>query len=204
MRLTNPEFTNAVLGIESNEQIIILLTLYDPYNPTQAMARLSDGIGIDKVNPSDPTTWKALRLSGSITIGTSSTADEINYDTFTTTDDDILYGVVSRSENYMYLPMQITLPDESDGRAPRATITFYNITGYLTPLIRTVNEPIPLKLEIVLASNPDIVEVSFSELYLMSATYNKEQISAEISVAGVDREPFPQHNFTPLYFPGLF
>jgi len=53
VRLTNPEFTNAVLGIESNEQIIILLTLYDPYNPTQAMARLSDGIGIDKVNPSE-------------------------------------------------------------------------------------------------------------------------------------------------------
>lgn len=204
MRVTNPEFTNAVLGIESSEQIIMLLTIYNPNDSTQVIARLADGIGIDKVNPSDPTTWKALRLTGTISIGTSITTDEISYDTYTTNDDDILYGVISRSEKYLYIPMQITLPDESDGKAPRATLTFYNITGHLTPLIRTLNNPPPVKLEVILASNPDEVEVSFSDLYMYNITYNKDQVTAEISISGLDREPFPQHNFTPLYFPGLF
>lgn len=204
MRVTNPEFTNAVLGIESSEQIIILLTMYNPIDTTQVIARIADGIGIDKVNPSDPTTWKALRLTGTLSIGTSTTTDEISYDTYTTNDEDILYGVISRSEKYLYIPMQITLPDESDGKAPRATITFHNITGHLTPLIRTISSPIPIKIEIILASNPDEVEVSFAELYIMAVSYNKDQVVGEISTMAVDREPFPQHNFTPLYFPGLF
>lgn len=204
MRVTNPEFTNAVLGIESSEQIIILLTMYNPEDNTQVIARIADGIGIDKVNPNDPTTWKALRLTGNITLGTSITTDEISYDTITTDDEDIAYGVISRNEKYLYIPMQITLPDESDGKAPRATITFHNITGHLTPLIRTISNPIPIKIEVILASNPDEVEVSFAELYIMAVSYNKDQVVGEISTMAVDREPFPQHNFTPLYFPGLF
>ncbi|NDG29865.1 hypothetical protein EB118_07185 [bacterium] len=204
MRITNPEFTKTILGIESINQIIILITLYNPNDTTQVIGRLADGIGIDKVNTGDPTTWKPLRLGGTVQLGTPSTSDDITYDTFTTTDDDIVYGVVSRGENYIYIPMQITLPDESDGSAPRATITFYNITGHLTPFIRTINNPLPIKLEVIVAEYPDEVEVSFSDLYLMAVTYNKEQILAEITILGVDREPFPQHNFTPLYFPGLF
>lgn len=204
MRITNPEFTNAVLGIESSESIIILLTIYNPADPTQVIARISDGIGVDKVDPSDSTTWKALRLTGTVSIGTSVTSDEISYDTYTTNDDDILYGVISRGEKYIFIPMQITLPDEADGKATRATITFHNITRYLTPLIRTLNNPPPIKLEVILANNPDEVEISFSDLYLFSISYNKDQVTAEISIAGLDREPFPQHSFTPLYFPGLF
>jgi hypothetical protein len=204
VRVTNPEFTNAVLGIESSDQIVMLLTIYNPNDPLQVIARLADGIGIDKVNPSDPTTWKAQRLTGTISIGTVDSTDEINYDTYTTNDDDILYGVISRSDKYLFIPMQITLPDESDGKAPRATITFYNITGHLTPLVRTLNNPPPVKLEVILASNPDEVEISYSDLYLFNVSYNKETVTAEISIAGLDREPFPQHNFTPLYFPGLF
>jgi hypothetical protein len=205
MRTTNPNFTNTILGIESKNEIITLFTIYDPNNPLQVIARLADGIGIDKSSSAtDERKWKPLRLTGSISIGTSITTDEISYETFTTTDDDIIYGVISRGESFLYLPMQIILPDEVDGRNPRATITFFNITGHLIPLVRTLNLPPPITIELILSDNPDEVEISFSDLYMFNISYNKDTVTAEISLPGLDREPFPQHSFTPFYFPGLF
>ena len=52
------------------------------------------------------------------------------------TDDDVVYGIQSRGNNYVFLPFQITLPSEEADAAPRCQITLNDVTRYLTPTIR--------------------------------------------------------------------
>jgi len=143
----SPAALRAVFSPDADADLFFLLTVYDPQNPTQIVARLSDGY----------------------TQRISETADEV------------IYGVRSRNQNFTFLPMEITLPSEDEAQAPRCTLTLNDVTRYVTPLIRTV-----------------------FGFYISSITYNANTVSAELAMIDYEREPFPQHSFSPKYFPGLF
>lgn len=119
-------------------------------------------------------------------------------------DEYIVYGVKSRGIDYMFLPIEISLPTEEEAQAPRASLTIHDVTRELTPIIRGLTEPPSIKIELVLNSSPDTVEVTFDYFYISSISYNRDSISCELSMINLDREPFPVHTFTPAYFPGLF
>lgn len=142
-------------------------------------------------SPEDDTT-PVLRLADGFTQRLSETADEI------------VYGVRSRSEDFIFLPMEISLPSEEENQAPRSSLVMHDVTQYVVPLIRTIKGPPRIKMELVLTKTPDIVEASFSDFYINGFTYNSGQVSAELAMVDYDREPFPVHSFTPRHFPGLF
>lgn len=171
-RLTtmSPAALRAVFSPDADADLFFLLTIYDPQNPEQVVARLCDGY----------------------TQRISETADEV------------IYGVQSRTNDFIFLPMEITLPSEDEAQAPRCTLTLNDVTRYVTPLIRTINGSPKVLMELVLSSSPDIVEASFSGFYISSITYNANTVSAELAMIDYEREPFPQHSFSPKYFPGLF
>lgn len=120
------------------------------------------------------------------------------------TDDDVVYGVVSRGNNFIFLPMTITLPTEAEAQAPSCSITLHDVTRYIMPLIRTLNGPPSVKLELVLSTTPDTVEASFSEFYLTGITYSAESVQGQLVMIDYSREAIPSHAFTPALFPGLF
>lgn len=133
-----------------------------------------------------------IRLSDNYTQRISETADEV------------LYGTVSRGNNYIFLPLEITMPSQESGALPRASIVLHDVTRYVLPHLRQLTGPPNVTLEVVLTSQPDIVEASFTGLKLGSISYNKDTISADLIVDGLEREPFPCHSFLPSSFPGLF
>lgn len=166
----------AMFAQETNSELILLVTVYDPQDPSQVILRLADGY-----------TGRLTDL---------------------TTDEQVVYGVVSRGEEYLFFPMSINLPDEAENSAPRCSITMYDVTRYLMPYIRTIEGRPGVKLELVLA-NPDsiqadTVEVTFSNLFITNFTYNVDRITADLSMINYEVEPFPQYSFTPVHFPGLF
>lgn len=118
--------------------------------------------------------------------------------------EEVVYGVLSNSENFTFLPMEITLPTEEEAQAPRCTITLHDVTRYITPIIRTITAPCKVKMELVLSKSPNIIEASFSGFYITSFSYNAQTVSAELSMVDYEREPFPMHSFSPVYFPGMF
>lgn len=120
------------------------------------------------------------------------------------TADDVVYGVTSRSNNYIFLPLTITLPTEEQAAAPRCNITINDVTRYLIPSIRSISTAPNVLLELVLSSSPDTVEASFPGFKMAGISYNANTITAELTVESLAVEPFPQHTFTPAYFPGLF
>lgn len=133
-----------------------------------------------------------VRLADGYTKRVSETADEV------------IYGVTSRSNDYLFLPFNLTLPTEESDAAPRCQITIQDVTRQLTPVIRTINNAPSVLIELVLSSSPDIVEASFPGFLMSSISYNANVITAELTVESLAIEPFPAHTFTPSYFPGLF
>lgn len=166
----SPSALKAVFSPDSDDDLIILLTIYNPANESEVIARIADGY--------------TKRISE--------------------TDTEVIYGVTSNSNDYMFLPMEITLPSEDEAQAPRCSIVLHDVTRYLTPIIRDITSPPKIKMEMVLSKSPNVVEVSFSDFYISNFTYNADSVSAELSMIDYEREPFPMHSFTPQYFPGMF
>lgn len=122
-----------------------------------------------------------------------------------TTDTEVVYGTQSRSQNFLFLPMQITLPTEQETGVGQFGITFNYASPEAVAIIRNdLTKPTKVLLELVLSSSPDTVEVSFADFYITSATYNAQQINLSLDMISLSREPFPCYGFTPAYFPGLF
>ena len=142
-------------------------------------------------DPADGTTV-VTRLCDGFTQRISETADEV------------VYGVVSRSQDFMFLPMEISLPTEEEAQAPRCSIVLRDVTKYVIPIVRTIVGPPKVKMELVLSKTPNTVEASFTGFYISNFSYNADSVTAELSMIDYEREPFPMHSFTPAYFPGMF
>lgn len=121
-----------------------------------------------------------------------------------TTDLDLVYGIVSNGNEYIFLPVEITLPSESQDGSSKFSLTINDVTQHLTPLIRTISGPPQVELDIVLKSQPNIVEAQFKDFFVSSISYNSNTVSCEMSMINYQVEPFPVYSFTPKYFRGLF
>ena len=122
-----------------------------------------------------------------------------------TTDTEIVYGVPSRGEDYVFLPMNLALPAEQDTGVGTCSLTLQYVTREAIELIRTeLTKPVRVGIELVLSGTPNTVEANFSGFYVTSATYNADSITFDLTMINLAREPFPCYNFIPSYFPGLF
>jgi len=113
-------------------------------------------------------------------------------------------GVVSRGEEYLFLPFTIELPTQDDSGVAKARISVDNISREIVAAVRRATSALTITIEIVLASDPDTPEVSIEDFRLDRVTYDALTVSGDISVEYFDLEPFPARRFTPSDFPGLF
>lgn len=121
-----------------------------------------------------------------------------------TTNDEVVYGITSRGNDYIYIPFQLTLPDEQVSSAPRCQLSAQDVTRYLTPVLRSITSPPSVLIELVMTASPGNVEISFSGFQMGAVNYSANVVTAELMVQSLAAEPFPAHTFTPSYFPGLF
>jgi hypothetical protein len=121
-----------------------------------------------------------------------------------TTDTEVVYGTVSRGDNYIFLPMRIKLPGDTDEGPGEMTLEIDNVHRQYTQTIRSLFTPVTMKTEIVLDNTPDVIEVQWPEFLLTNIKYDASVISATLKPELLEREPFPAGTFCPSYFPGLF
>lgn len=113
-------------------------------------------------------------------------------------------GVVSRGNEFIFLPFDIELPAQDDTGVARARISVDNVDRQIVAAVRTATSALSITIEIVLASDVDTPEVSVEDFRLDRVTYDAFTVSGDISVEFFDLEPFPSRRFTPSDFPGLF
>lgn len=114
------------------------------------------------------------------------------------------YGTISRGNSFIFLPFSITLPDDASERAPATQIQIENVTRQLVELIRSVSSRATVRIELVLASSPNIVEVAFPQFDLGSVSYNADTVTLELTMDSMTSEPYPSGTFDPSSFPALF
>lgn len=119
-------------------------------------------------------------------------------------DDPPMYRTVSRTINFLYAGIDVTIPDEQDKTPPASKLTIQNVTRDLIPLARSVSTPPLVKIEAVLASAPDSVEMTIGALQMSNLTYDANQLVFDLTLDALTSEPFPSGTFSPAYFAGLF
>ncbi|MCY4318358.1 MAG: hypothetical protein OXE76_04040 [Alphaproteobacteria bacterium] len=96
-----------------------------------------------------------------------------------------------------------TLPIDDD-RAPRGEIVIDDRFGNLGRSLIALDSPPTARIQMVLASAPDTVEVDFGALEMRDLVATRVQVSATLGLPDLARESFPEHSFTPEFAPGVF
>ena len=111
---------------------------------------------------------------------------------------------VSRGNTFSAFPMKVRLPADDGESAREFQLDFDNASLLLIRALRAVTEPIPCKVEMVLASLPDVVQMSVEDLLIRSVTYNDKQVSAKIVLDNFLAIGMTSERYTPSLYPGMF
>lgn len=115
-----------------------------------------------------------------------------------------MYRTVSRTINFLYAGIDITIPDEQDKTPPASKLSIENVARDLIPLARSVPTAPQVKIEAVLASALDFVEMTWPALDMSNLQYDAGWLVFDLTMDALATEPFPSGIFSPAYFPGLF
>jgi len=129
--------------------------------------------------------------------------DTVIKDAVVSQPEEIFYGVIATTPR-LFLPFAITLPTEEPEASSVCQIKMYDVTRMLIPTIRSITEAPSVLIELVLMSTPNNVEAEFPGFLLGGITYNRDEITAQLTVESDVSEPFPAYCFTPSYFPSEF
>lgn len=111
--------------------------------------------------------------------------------------------ITSRGNLYQAFPFEIVLPGQDPDSLPKAMLRFDNVDRTAITTIRSVEGPPNVTIEVILASQPDTVEISFPNLTLRNVKYDASIIEGELLFENLFSEPIT-YSMTPSRFPGLF
>ena len=79
--------------------------------------------------------------------------------------------VISNGKTYQPYPFRITLPEDKVGVLPSVDLTIDNVDQTLIEAIRGFSNPPIVTLKIILASNPDNIEIQLDNLKLRNVKF---------------------------------
>jgi hypothetical protein len=121
-----------------------------------------------------------------------------------TTPTDVVYGTISRGETFIFYPVRLRLPNDTEDGLGDLSIEIDNVHRQFTEIIRTLTSPPTFKVEIVIDNALDVVEAQWPDFELVDVKYDATLITGTLKLETYEKEPFPSGMFTPTYFPGLF
>lgn len=111
----------------------------------------------------------------------------------------------SRGSTYLQYPFEVTLPDEGDEAPPSVSLRIDNVDRQIVAAVRGITgDAITVRLEVVLASTPDVVEAGPYDFALREVSYDAQTIEGTLHYEDIIAEPYPGDSFTPSRFPGQF
>jgi len=120
------------------------------------------------------------------------------------TSTDVVYGTVSRENTYLFFPVRLSLPDESDNGPGDMRFELDNVHRTYIETIRNLSTPVSVNVEMVLDNALDTVEAQWPEFLLTNIKYDATTVSGTMKLETLIKEPFPAGSFNPSGFPGIF
>ncbi len=119
-------------------------------------------------------------------------------------DTPLVYRTMSRGEEYLYAGIEVSLPDEEDRSPPTSKLIIGNVTRELIPLARSITTPASVRIDCVLASSLDFVEMSWPGFDMSNLVADAATLQFDLTIDAFMTEPCPAGTFSPAYFPSLF
>jgi len=110
----------------------------------------------------------------------------------------------SNGETFIAYPFNITFPDDPEEGITMGKFEIDNVAQDYIAAIRSISTSPTMQIDVVLASDPDTLEVSLSGFEMTNIEYTANVISFSLSVESFMNEPWPGDSFLPSTFPGLF
>lgn len=110
----------------------------------------------------------------------------------------------SRGNVYQAFPMKLRFPVDDGETVRDFQIDFDNVSLELIEEIRSVTTSIGVTIELVLATLPDVVQMSQEDLLVSVITYNEKRITAKIVMDSFLNVQLTSESYTPTIYPGLF
>lgn len=114
-----------------------------------------------------------------------------------------IIGTISGGQTYYYLPMAVKSPDDVDDRGPTCEFVIANVGRDLIALVRSINTPGTLQLQMVRADDPDTPERDYPEMKMMGIQYDATTITVQAGLDIGTLTQVPAGTFAPSGFPGL-
>lgn len=112
--------------------------------------------------------------------------------------------IVSRGNVYTAFPFNLVLPADDGETTREANIVLDNTSLEIIGFFRSVIDEIPAKIEVIMARLPDEVQMDIPDLVVRNITYNKNRITAILSLDSFLNTELTSEKYTPAKFPGLF
>ena len=112
--------------------------------------------------------------------------------------------ITSRGNVYMRSDFGITFPLEDGEQLPQIQLDIMNVSREIGIWLEETTVPIAVTVEVVLASQPDVVEISYDGMTLTDTKADLLNVTGTINFDSLYNEPFPAGSFLPQDFNGLF
>jgi len=114
--------------------------------------------------------------------------------------------LIHLSNTYQRMAFELSLPDDRDEGLPRCRITVDNVSQDIVAAVRNMpaTEPATVTIKVVLASQPDTIELEESGFTFRDVRWNIARVEGTLYLEDVLREPYPSGTMTPTFYPGLF
>jgi hypothetical protein len=112
--------------------------------------------------------------------------------------------VVSNGNTFLGYPFYFELPGEDAESLSQVTLTITNVDKLLVAGVRSIATPLDVKLQVVLASDPNTIEAGDFDMKVRDVTYDALTLSGRCNFNDLLNEPYPAGTYTPADYPGLF
>ncbi|MDX8354362.1 hypothetical protein [Cognatiyoonia sp. IB215182] len=125
--------------------------------------------------------------------------------------DPLIYGTRSTwlganpaTEPFLFMLMAADIPGDLEDAPAAATFVLENVSQDITAVLRSFIDRPSVQLAVVLASSPDVIEVEYRGMVMISSDGAVGEVSIQVSRAPIEDENVPMDRFTKDRFPGLF
>ncbi|MEP3073678.1 MAG: DUF1833 family protein [Maricaulis sp.] len=112
--------------------------------------------------------------------------------------------IESRGNTFTAYGFDLVLPGQGEGDAGLASITIDNVDQRIALVLRSLTTALDVSVEIVLAADPDTVEMTLPDMRMVSASGDRLQISGDLAVDDDSNEQLVSFSFLPAHAPALF
>jgi len=113
-------------------------------------------------------------------------------------------NVVSNGQVFTGTYFEIQLPEISNRSPQGCQVSLDNVDMRLVGLLRSITQPLQVTLQVVLASQPDVIEMEFTDLVLREANWDVSKITGRLVSEDPLNQAYPAHLYEPRTFQGLF